>query len=251
MKGARLKLSPGRRFIADLSWLAKGVPQGVVRRTISVAAAQAARAGAEPRIPWVILLAKAYGLAAAASPTLRRSYARLPWPHLFEAERSVASIMIERDWGGETAVLYARIKHPDEKPLVAMAAELEALRAEPVEKLRSLRSMRIANRMPLLVRRLLWWWMFNSGSQRGTFFGTFGITTLGARGVSMNYPVSPVTAVLVPGPFMPDGTMELTLGFDHRVMDGSAVADALDALELHLCTTVADELRAMPQRPPG
>jgi hypothetical protein len=245
MKGIRLQLSPGRRFIADLSWLAKGVPQGVMQRTISVAAAQAARAGATPRIPWVIIFAKAYALAAAGCPALRQSYTRLPWPHLFQAERSVASIMMERDWDGQTAVLCARIKHPEEKSLAAMAAELEALRTQPVASLRSLRSMRIANRMPLLLRRALWWWMFNRGSQRATFFGTFGLTTLGSRGIAMSYPVSPVTTVLVPGPFQPDGTLEMTIGFDHRVMDGAAVADAFDALERHLNTTVAAELRAM------
>jgi hypothetical protein len=245
MKGVRQKLSPGRRFIADLSWLAKSVPQGVMQRTISIAAVQAARAEPVPHIPWVIVFAKAYGLAAADHPALRRSYARVPWPHLFQADRSVASIMMERDWNGETAVLCARIKHPDEKPLAEMAAELERLRTAPIDSLRSLRSMRIANRMPLLLRRLLWWWMFNNGSQRATFFGTFGLTTLGRRGISMSYPVSPVTTVLVPGPFRPDGTIELTIGFDHRVMDGAAVADAFDALERHLNTTVAAELRAM------
>ena len=56
----------------------------------------------EPRnqacIPWPVVFAKAYALVAAGSPPLRRVYVKLPWPHLYELPRSVASIIVERDW---------------------------------------------------------------------------------------------------------------------------------------------------------
>jgi hypothetical protein len=245
MKGRRLPLSPGRRFIADLSWLANRVPQGVIRRTIAIAAVREARAAAETRLPWTVIFAKAYGLAARDLPQLRRTFATFPWPHLFEGRHSVASIIIERAWEGEASVLYARIKQPEAKSLAEIAGELSLALTTPVETFHAFRAMRIANRLPRPLRRLLWLYAFNSGPQRPKFFGTFGLTALGHRGVSMNYPVSPVTTVLTFGPIAADGAVEVTIGFDHRAMDGAAVADAIDALERHLNGAVAEELRGL------
>ena len=72
----------------------------------------------EPRnqacIPWPVVFAKAYALVAAGSPPLRRVYVKLPWPHLYELPRSVASIIVERDWphngdSGEKALFLCRL----------------------------------------------------------------------------------------------------------------------------------------------
>jgi hypothetical protein len=243
MRGRNLPLPPGRRFIADLSWLATKVPQGVVRKTISLVAARDARNAAARSIPWTVILAKAFALAACDLPALRRTYAIVPWPHLHESEASVASIIIEREWRGEPSLFSARIKAPETKSLAAIAEELATALTEPIESYHIFNAMRRTNALPLPLRRLLWWFAFNSGPQRPKFFGTFGITVLGHRGVSVNYPVSPVTTVLTLGPFQADGTVELTVGFDHRTMDGAAVVDGIDALERHLNTTVAEELR--------
>ncbi len=244
MKGRSLRLSPARRLIADLSWLANRVPQGVVRREISIAAVKTARAAASRRVPWTVIFAKAYALAARDCPALRRTYAVIPWPHLYETEQSVASIIVERDWDGEPGLVPAKVKHPEDKPLAGIAAEVEQARTAPMAAHKPFRSMLRTNRLPWPIRRLLWWIAFNAGPQRHKFFGTFGLTALGHRGLAINYPVSPVTTVLTLGAFRPDDTVEITIGFDHRTMDGGAVAEAIDALERHLAITLAAELRA-------
>jgi hypothetical protein len=243
MSGRRIALAPGRRFIADLSWLARKVPQGVVRRSISVVAVRDARGGAQTAIPWTVIFTKAYALAARDLPALRRNFAMLPWPHLYENQRSVAAIIVEREWDGETALLYARVKLPEERPLADIAQEVHLARTAPITEHKPFGSMRRTNRLPWPLRRMLWWTAFNWGKQRAKFFGTFGVTVLGHRGVSINFPVSPVTTVLTLGPFADDGTVEVTIGFDHRTMDGAMVADAFDAFERHLNETVAEELR--------
>jgi hypothetical protein len=249
MPGRFIRLSPGRRFIADLSWLARSVPQGVVRRDISIVAVRSARAGLARPPPWTVVFAKAWALAARDVPDLRRTYAAIPWPHLYEIEHSVASVMVERDWHGETALVAAKLKRPEDRSLADLAAEVAHAIDAPIDGHRHFRSMLTANRMPLLVRRALWWYMFNTGPQRHKFFGTFGITALGHRGVSINYPVSPATTVVTLGPFRTDGTVEATIGFDHRTMDGAAVADALDALQRHLDGAIAAELGGPPAEP--
>jgi hypothetical protein len=245
MSGRRIAIAPGRRFIADLSWLARQVPQGVVRRTISIAGARDARAASQTSIPWTVIFSKAYALAARDLPALRRNFAMLPWPHIYENQRCVAAIIVERQWDGETALLYAKVKQPDEKPLAEIAQEVRLARTAPIDGHKPFNSMRRTNRLPWPVRRLLWWTAFNWGQQRAKFFGTFGVTVLGHRGVSINFPVSPVTTVLTIGPFSAEGTAEVTIGFDHRTMDGATVADAFDAFERHLNDTVAREMRAV------
>lgn len=245
MKGRTISLSPGRRFIADLSWLAVKVPQGVVRRTISLGQVREARAAAGVAVPWTIIFAKAWALAARDCAPLRQTYARIPWPHLYETDQSVASVIVERDWGGEAALVAAKLKRPEDRPLPDLAEELNHALTAPIEGHRHFRSMVRVNRLPLLLRRALWWFAFNAGPQRPKFFGTFGITVLGHRGVSVNYPVSPVTTVLTLGPFQDNDTVEVTVGFDHRVMDGAPIANAFDLLEARLNGAVADELRAL------
>jgi hypothetical protein len=245
MKGRSLALSPARRFIADLSWLANRVPIGVIRRTINVKNVRDARKAAITPIPWTILFAKAYALVAKDCPPLRQTYATLPWPHLYEVEQSVASIIIERDWDGSPGLFPAKIKNIAEKSLDAIAAELNLALTAPVRDHKPFRTLLRVNRLPLLIRRFLWWFAFNAGPQRHKFFGTFGMSVLGHMNTSVNYPVSPVTTFITYGPFQPDGTVEVTMGFDHRTMDGAIVAQAMGLVEEALNGVISDELRGL------
>jgi hypothetical protein len=245
MPDRSLALSPARKFMTDLGWLAMRVPLSVMKRTISIGDAQAARTAASIRIPWPLVFAKAYGLASQDCPALRRSYVPFPRQHLHEAEHSTATVIVERDWDGARAVLYARLRAPETKSLQALADELRAAVEAPFATFHAFRAVRITARLPRPLRRALWWYAFNSGRHRPRFFGTFGLTTLGRRGMSHVYPTSPVTSVLTMGPFQQDGRVEVTIGFDHRVLDGADVADAIEAFERHLNCAVAGELRTL------
>ncbi len=231
--------------MSDLSWLALRVPTSVLKRTIDLSSLSAARIAGGERIPWPVIVAKAYGLASLEHTFLRRSY--VPWPraHLCEAPHSTATIMISRMWGEDSAALFARIPEPETKSLVEIAAELQAAVETPVETFHSFRALRILGRLPRVVRRAVWWYAFNSGYQRPRFFGTFGITILGQRGLSHLVPLAPVTSALALGPISDNGRADVTIAFDHRVMDGMHVADAMDAFEAHLHGTVLAELRGL------
>lgn len=248
MKFRTIPLSLPRRFMADLSHARLGVPLGTIKRTINIANVQQARHQAAVKIPWTIVFAKAYGLLAAASPPLRRAYVSLPWPNLCEADGSVATIMIERDWQGEKALFPAKIKMHTERPLIDLAADLAHALTAPIESIRHFRVILALSRYPWPIRRLLWWLTHNIGPLRTAYFGSFGITVLGHLDATITDPVTILTNTLFYGPIEQNGDVAIYMAFDHRVMDGELVATTMANLETMLNGPVADELRALGQR---
>jgi hypothetical protein len=239
-----IPLSLPRRFIADLSHTRLAVPIGVIRRTINIARLREARREAPP-IPWTILFAKAWALVAAQTPALRQTYAKLPWPHLSEADASVVTIMIERDWLGQPSLFPAKLKRPAERTLIDLTADLQRHVSGPFSANQHYAVILRLSRLPLLVRRLLWWVAFNVGAWRVAYFGTFGISVLGHAGVTIALPVSPLTSFVSYGPFQPNGDVEVMVAFDHRVMDGGLVADAMNELDRMLNGAIIQELQTL------
>jgi pyruvate/2-oxoglutarate dehydrogenase complex dihydrolipoamide acyltransferase (E2) component len=92
----------------------------------------------------------------------------------------------------------------------------------------------------------MWWLGLNLwGRVRAYFYGTFGLTGVGAYGASALNLVSPLTTTLTYGVFESDGSVDVRLSFDHRVMDGASPARALAALEEVLNGAILEELRGM------
>src|SRR5436309_2245890 len=115
--GRWLPLSLPRKFMCDLMYSARQVPIIPIQRTMHLAAVAAARQAAEPRPGWCAIFCKAFALVAMRRPELRRSYLPFPWPHLYEHPQSVANIAIERPWCGESAVMFGRIRGPENHSL--------------------------------------------------------------------------------------------------------------------------------------
>jgi hypothetical protein len=96
------------------------------------------------------------------------------------------------------------------------------------------------------VRRFLWWYATAwSGRVTARNFGTFGVSLTGQAGATATNLIGPLTTSLNCGLIQPDGTVDLRLHFDHRVMDGMPAARALAELEEVLRTEIAAELEAM------
>jgi pyruvate/2-oxoglutarate dehydrogenase complex dihydrolipoamide acyltransferase (E2) component len=239
MQGRSIPLSPSRIFIADLSHAAVRMPQGVVARRISISAAAALREAAHHKPPWAAIFVKAWAEVAQEFPELRRSYVALPWPRLFEHATSVASLMVEREIDGEKVLFPARIKSPAEHSLAEVAADIDAAVSKPIHEISRNRLILLIAYLPLPLRRLLWWIAFNVPKYRQHYVGTFGVSAVGHLGASILHPVSPVTTFLGYGPFAGDGTVDITVGFDHRVMDGAVIARAMARLEQKLVEVVA------------
>ena len=123
---------------------------------------------------------------------------------------------------------------------------LKRLKSEPVESFPDFRRLIKCGHAPMPIRHLVWRWFYSlSGPRRATYMGTFAING------STRLPIRPVMTTgaigttLYFGLFNPDGSTDVCMTFDHRVMDGGNVLRTLDALESVLNTDIVIELKAL------
>ena len=244
--GRRVKLSPPRAWVGDLMHACRGVPLVSFERSMDVSAVAAARAKVPARPAWSLLLAKAFGIASAARPDLRRAYVGFPRPHLYEADYPIASVAVEREYAGEPAVFFALIAAPERVSLVELAGRLHRWKTAPVETIRTFQRLTRLAKWPRPVRRLAWRYAMDaSGARRARVFGTFGVSTTGGYGATGLTLLSPLAATLNTGPLSADGRLPVRLHFDHRVLDGGPAARALADVEAALRGPILSELRQM------
>ncbi len=243
MRGRVVPLSKPRRVVADLMHFAAGVPGVPVQRRMGLAAVAAARATNPARPPWSAVFVKAFALVAREFPELRRAYCKFPVPHLYEYDRSVACVAVEREYRGERAVFCVPVRGPDEPTIVELAGLVRHLSTAPVEEIRPMRRLLAFAGLPRFARRALWWLALNLGRQRGKYFGTFGLSVYSGLGAESLHPLGPWATLLNYGVMQPDGTVDVRVVYDHRVMDGATVARALRRLEEVLTGPITDELR--------
>jgi hypothetical protein len=244
--GRSIPLSLPRRFIGDLVAFARRVPTVPVERRMRVGPISRARLAAANRVSWCAIFVKAYAVVAASMPELRRAYLSWPWPRLYEHSDSVASVAVERSYRGEPSVFFGHIRGPENQTLTAIDAHLRRYKDEPIEQLGIFRRALIVSRLPLPLRRWLWWvslcW---SGPMRARRLGTFGVSVYAGLGAASLHPLSPLTTALNYGVISRNGAVNVRLIYDHRVLDGATVARALAALDRTLHTVILDELQGM------
>jgi hypothetical protein len=243
MRGRPIPLAPMRRLVIDLVHF--GVPSIPVERRMALAPLVALRAACPERPAWTAIFAKAFAIVARDMPALRRAYVKLPVPQLYEYPDSIVSIAIERQYAGETGLMFYRIARPDRLPLPELSRVIRSAASEPVERVSSFRRAIRVSRLPLPLRRTIWWLGLNIGRLRGNYFGTFGVSVYANLGVESLHPISPLTTVINYGTIGADGSVAVRAMYDHRVMDGTTIAFALRRLEETLTATIADELRAL------
>jgi hypothetical protein len=241
--GRNISLSPARRFIGDLLHFARKVPTIPVQRRMNLAPLRAAREQADPRPSWVALFTKAYAMVAAGRPELRRAYLSFPWPHLYEHSISVASVAIERRVADEDVVLFVQIRGPENHRPDQIDDYIQDCKVRPVDQVGTFRrTLRVA-RFPWFIRRFLWWLGLNVwGYRRARNWGTFGVSVYSGLGAESLHPLSPLTTTLNYGVIADDGTVDVRIIYDHRVLDGATVARSLVDLEEVLNGPVARSL---------
>jgi hypothetical protein len=117
-------------------------------------------------------------------------------------------------------------------------------REQPLESVGSFRRILLVSRLPRPLRRLAWWFALNvSGRKRAHFLGTAGVTVYSGLGAASLHPLSLLTSTLNYGVIEPDGSVDVRLTYDHRVLDGANVARALADLERALNHEILTELR--------
>src|SRR6476660_1419981 len=139
MRGRRIPLSRARRLVIDFLHFASGIPTVPVQRRVKLQPVIDARAALSDRPAWTAVMVKAFGFVSAEVPELRRAYCKPPWPHLYEVPTPVASVVVERDYEGEKAILIGRIKDPAALPLPELTKRLRAFNESAVEEVRDFR----------------------------------------------------------------------------------------------------------------
>lgn len=232
IKGRWINLSPQRRFVCDLLHFSRAVPSVPTQRRMQLADLIEARGRRPDRISWCAIFIKAFGIVAAARPELRRAYLPLIWPHLYEHPINIASFSLERTYRGEPGVFFAKIERPEHASLEDLDAVIRQYKSAPVETVPSfVQALRISS-LPRPLRRLVWAiGLYSDGACRGHFFGTFGISVVGSLGAAGLHILSPLTTTLNYGTFTADGSLDVRLTYDHRVLDGAPAARALAELE--------------------
>jgi hypothetical protein len=237
-----------RRTVVDLLHFAASIPSVPVQRLMSLQLVASARAACSDRPRWTAIFVKAYALVCGEFPELRRAYVKFPWPSLYEYPLSNASVIIERDYGGELCLFSILIKDPSARSLQDMGRILHHASTAPVEAIKDFRrTMRFAA-LPRPVRRSLWWFGLNIGRQRSNFFGTFALSVYSALNAESLHPLTPLTTTLNYGVIDSEGKVSVRIIYDHRVVNGATVARALARLEEILNTALVDEIKSQAVR---
>lgn len=246
--GVSMPLSLPRQLICDYLHFARQIPSVPVQRRMHLGEVVAARAAAGLRPSWCGIFLKAYGFVTAACPPLRRAYMAFPRPRLYEHPINVASVAIERKLGDEDAVLFAHIRQPEALSLAEIDYRLRRFKEQPLESFGDFRRILLMYRFPRPMRRMLWWLALNLwGRKRAAFMGTSGITVYAGLGAASLHPLSLLTTTLNYGVIESDGSVDVRITYDHRVMDGATVARALADLERVLTHEILLELRYLPR----
>jgi hypothetical protein len=193
-----------------------------------------------------MVFAKAYSLVAQEMPRLRQSYLSFPFPRLYQHPESAAIVSVVKEYQGEEALFFARLRAPDRQSLSGLSGYLRHLKTVPFHEVSAFRQALRCARLWRPLRRLVWWCGLNLfGARRAHHFGTFGISVYSSLGVDSLHPLAPSTVVLNYGPIAPDGQVDVRLVYDHRVLDGMVVARALRRLEEVLTGPIVHELQGM------
>jgi hypothetical protein len=248
MRGTVRKISIPRRLVADLMHASVRVPFVSLARPLNIRSLIEARAQMARPPGWAAIFVKAFALVAKEQPALRTLFVKWPYARFYELPRSVGMVTIARVEDGQDCVLLQRVSAPDEMPLAEVDAVLQHAKEAPVDQVPAFRKMLLATRLPLLIRRLLWWIGLNWARQRANYFGSFGVTSVAAFGPGELYALGPGPFVLSYGVAEVDQTINVILRWDHRITDAALIAKVLTRLEQVLNGEISAELRANRQQ---
>lgn len=240
----RLSLSRSRRLTIDVLHYNRKVPTCAHDRRCDLSRVAELRSQLPVRISWSLLFIKAFGIVASKRSVLRQSYVSWPWPHVIEHPYSIGMLATHREHQGEPWVFWSRFSQPENRSLIDMQQHLNRYQTDPVEK--AFQQQWQLSALPTFLRRCFWWWTLNlAGNRRARRIGTFFLTTLAGKGVEIQDPPAFLTSNVTYGPLDETGHSRVTISYDHRLMDGSTVADCLIELEATLNNVIARELEQM------
>ena len=244
--GHYLGLSIGRRLIDDFLYAGQQLVCVPIQRRMRLGGVVVARNALAQRPSWCAIFTKALARVTARHPELRRIYVPAPWPRLFQYDRNVVGIVVERAFENEPTLFLARIAAPEDMSIADLDATLRRFKNRPIEEISGYTGAIRLARLPTWVRRAFWRcvmrWM---PRLRASLVGTMGVTVTAGKGAAGIYAIAPWPITMIYDVFDEHGALDVRLTFDHRVNDGAIFAKALLEMEQELCGPILAELRAM------
>lgn len=238
----RARIPRSRALVADILRLHQRNPTVAHNRYMRLGELADVRSRSSVRISWSALFIKAFAEVSSRNPTLRQTWRTWPWQHIFQHQESVANLAVSRRHHGDDWLFWGLIRSPEQRSLTEIQAAIDAFNSKPVDD-KFQKQLKLSG-LPAIARRMIWWWNLNiAGEKRGKRLGTFSLTSISGRGAEIQHPPTVMTAGLTFGPLDQHGQMKVTLVYDHRLMDGSFVADRLIDLEQQLTGSILAELR--------
>ena len=242
----RAGIPRSRSLVVDILRLHQRNPTVAHNRSMRLGELADVRSRSSIRISWSALFIKAFAEVSSRNPTLRQTWRTWPWQHVFQHQESVANVAVNRQHDGDNWLFWGLIRSPEQRSLTEIQAAIDAFNNEPVDG--QFRKQLKLSGIPTFARRMIWWWNLNiAGERRGKRLGTFSLTSISGRGAEIQHPPTVMTAGLTFGPLDQHGQMKVTLVYDHRLMDGSFIADRLRDLEEQLTGVMLAELRQLNQ----
>lgn len=186
-------------------------------------------------------LIKAIAIAQMSHPVSRTF--SLPFGRTVTYHDVVAGFTVERDVEGEPIVFFGEIEKPHMKSLEELAAALKTHATGDLMTVPKLRQQMIFATMPWLLRQIILWAGLCFPTLRLLCMGaTFGLSSLGALGVSSVCGPSVCTAVfgvgaaqdqvvVRNGELVVRPIMSLSLSYDHNVMDCGEAARFMQTIK--------------------
>lgn len=245
-RGKRIKLKPHRRFMSDYLYFTSQVPSQPVSRICDVQNVVQLRKKSPQRIGWAAIMLKAMARLAQSEPELSYAYIKWPWPHLYQHPHQIGYVAMNRIVDDENLLIFHRIERPEQCSLLEIQNAIEQAREQPLDENRLFRMRDRFSRLPWFFRRIIWWFALNLFARvRTNLTGTVGVTSLAQYDVTSIHPPTLGNLVVTYGPVQPDGTMQITFVYDHRVHDGVKIATCLQKFETILNDVICEELQSL------
>lgn len=244
--GRYVRQSLPRKWMADMLHYSHRVPVVAAERILRVRSVIEARKKAGLAVSWSAMMVKTMAIVSERLPEMRRAYLPYPWPRIYEAPHSVASIIIDREFEGEHATLMAPVLHPERLALVALDDKLDRLKHAPFHEIGAYRRLIRNTKFPLPIRRLLWAiGLYGAGYFRACNFGTYAVNSVAGFRARMLTMTTPITSCLYYNSVTRDGEMAIQFAFDHRVFDGYTGGRVGSEIENVLNTEIVAELKSL------
>jgi pyruvate/2-oxoglutarate dehydrogenase complex dihydrolipoamide acyltransferase (E2) component len=199
---------------------------------------KAARAQAGGKISFVSYVVKAAADVIAAFPDARAVLSDGLWPTLTTTEDVHAKVLFDKTIDGQRCVVSGTVRAAQARTLAEVQADVDTYKAAEVDADGPFKQVRMLQRLPLPLARLVYRVVLRSPQRRSNLQGTFSVTSVGHENVRAIIPMIAGTlgfgvgriaeaAVVRDGKIEIASSFTLSLAFDHRVLDGAISAEVL------------------------